>query len=157
MCYVGFILAALKTRFTDGPILDLLQYFDIHLSAQVTYIQYIFYILVLKYISDVGYCWHRGPQSAQFAVGADIQSNYNIHALRNIWICKLSNWERVKLVWKVQKCKEFFMFNFQGEKSLFSKCFSKFYSYIYLILFRWHRSWTPPRSSLSGVSYQAAP
>ena len=56
MRYVGFILAALKTRFTDGPILDFLQYFDIHLSAQVTYIQYIFYILVLKYISDVGYC-----------------------------------------------------------------------------------------------------
>ena len=33
--YLGLILAGLKTRFTDGPILEFLQYFDIHLSAQV--------------------------------------------------------------------------------------------------------------------------
>merc|ERR1711881_174561 len=30
----GLILAFLKTRYTEGPILELLQYFDIHLSAQ---------------------------------------------------------------------------------------------------------------------------
>ena len=145
MCYVGFILAALKTRFTDGPILDFLQYFDIHLSAQVTYIQYIFYILVLKYISDVGYCWHRGPQSAQFAVGADIQSNHNIHALRNIWICKLSirEWfeksrnaknfhfqlfKRRIHFFKMRHIKAVWEFHIFSAPSL-----TDFYSYIYLI------------------------
>ena len=35
--FVGLTLAWLKTRFTEGPVLELLQYFDIHLSAQVIF------------------------------------------------------------------------------------------------------------------------
>ena len=31
----GLILAALKARYTEGPIVGILEYFDIHLSAQV--------------------------------------------------------------------------------------------------------------------------
>ena len=33
--FPGLTLAALKARYTEGPILELLQYFDIHLSPQV--------------------------------------------------------------------------------------------------------------------------
>ena len=32
---LGLALAALKARYTEGPILEMLQYFDIHLSPQV--------------------------------------------------------------------------------------------------------------------------
>ena len=31
----GLILAGLKARYTEGPIVGILEYFDIHLSAQV--------------------------------------------------------------------------------------------------------------------------
>ena len=33
--FLGLALAALKARYTEGPILEMLQYFDIHLSPQV--------------------------------------------------------------------------------------------------------------------------
>ena len=33
--YPGLIFAALKSRITTGPLVDTLNYFEIHLSAQV--------------------------------------------------------------------------------------------------------------------------
>ena len=74
----GLILAALKARYTEGPIVGILEYFDIHLSAQVreTYRDRPLNChLIVSLLST------RWPGVSQSGVGVGVQSHHHLHAL----------------------------------------------------------------------------